>query len=42
MVSGINRNEAMLRVARSNPTVEGHQGSATDLLFPDGSFEDCR
>jgi SAM-dependent methyltransferase len=39
MVTGIDANEGMLSVARRNPQIEWHQGSATDLPFEPGSFE---
>jgi ubiquinone/menaquinone biosynthesis C-methylase UbiE len=39
MVTGIDVNEGMLSVARRNPQIEWHQGSATDLPFEPGSFE---
>jgi ubiquinone/menaquinone biosynthesis C-methylase UbiE len=38
-VTGIDINEGMLNVARSNPQVEWHQGSATELPFDAGSFD---
>jgi len=38
-VTGIDINEAMLNVARGNPQVEWHRGSATELPFDDGSFD---
>jgi ubiquinone/menaquinone biosynthesis C-methylase UbiE len=39
MVTGIDLNEGMLNVARRNPSIEWHQGSATELPFGDGSFD---
>jgi ubiquinone/menaquinone biosynthesis C-methylase UbiE len=39
MVSGIDLNEPMLKLARGNPNIEWHQGSATELPFADESFE---
>ncbi len=38
-VTGIDLNEGMLNVARSNPHVAWHQGSATELPFDAGSFD---
>jgi ubiquinone/menaquinone biosynthesis C-methylase UbiE len=38
-VSGIDLNEPMLKVARANPSIEWHQGSATELPFADASFD---
>lgn len=38
-ITGIDINEGMLSVARQNPQIEWHQGSATDLPFEPGSFE---
>jgi ubiquinone/menaquinone biosynthesis C-methylase UbiE len=38
-ITGIDINEAMLTVARRNPQIEWHQGSATELPFADGSFD---
>jgi ubiquinone/menaquinone biosynthesis C-methylase UbiE len=37
--TGIDINEGMLRVARKNPQVEWHQGSAVELPFEAGSFD---
>jgi ubiquinone/menaquinone biosynthesis C-methylase UbiE len=39
MVTGIDLNEGMLSIARRNPNIEWHQGSATELPFGDGSFD---
>ena len=33
MVTGIDLNEGMLNIARRNPAIEWHQGSATELPF---------
>jgi len=38
-IAGIDLNEGMLSVARRNPQIEWHQGSAADLPFESGSFE---
>jgi SAM-dependent methyltransferase len=38
-ITGIDINEGMLSVARRNPLIEWHQGSATELPFGDGSFD---
>jgi len=38
-ITGIDLNEGMLSVARRNPQIDWHQGSATDLPFAPGSFE---
>jgi len=38
-VTGIDINEGMLKAARSNPQVEWHQGSATELPFDADSFD---
>jgi Methyltransferase domain len=38
-ITGIDINEGMLSVARRNPQIEWHQGSATELPFADGSFD---
>ena len=38
-ITGIDVNEGMLSVARRNPQIEWHQGSATELPFADGSFD---
>lgn len=39
-VAGVDLNEGMLAVARRvRPDVEWHHGDATDLPFPDGSFD---
>jgi len=38
-ITGIDINEGMLTVARRNPQIEWHQGSATELPFADGSFD---
>ena len=38
-ITGIDVNEGMLSVARRNPQIEWHQGSATELPFVDGSFD---
>jgi SAM-dependent methyltransferase len=38
-ITGIDFNEGMLSVARRNPQIEWHQGSATALPFADGSFD---
>jgi SAM-dependent methyltransferase len=38
-ITGIDINEGMLSVARRNPQIEWHQGSATELPFEDGSFD---
>ena len=38
-MTGIDLNEGMLSVARRNPQIEWHQGSATDLPFNPSSFE---
>ena len=39
MVTGIDLNEGMLNVARRNPSVEWHQGNATELPFGENSFD---
>ena len=39
MVTGIDLNEGMLNIARRNPTIEWHQGSATELPFGESSFD---
>jgi ubiquinone/menaquinone biosynthesis C-methylase UbiE len=38
-VTGIDVNEGMLSVARRNPQIEWHQGSATDLPFEPDNFD---
>jgi ubiquinone/menaquinone biosynthesis C-methylase UbiE len=38
-IAGVDINEGMLTVARRNPQIEWHQGSATELPFADGSFD---
>src|SRR5215472_15384708 len=38
-ITGIDINEGMLSVARRNPQIEWHQGSATELPFADGIFD---
>jgi SAM-dependent methyltransferase len=38
-ITGIDVNEGMLSVARRNPQIEWHQGSATELPFADDSFD---
>lgn len=38
-VTGIDLNEGMLNVARRNPQIEWHQGSASELPFETGSFD---
>src|SRR4051794_31519110 len=38
-ITGVDLNEGMLNVARRNPQIEWHQGSATSLPFEAGSFE---
>ena len=38
-ITAIDVNEGMLSVARRNPQIEWHQGSATELPFADGSFD---
>lgn len=38
-VSGIDINEGMLKIARSNPLIDWHHGSAMELPFTDGEFD---
>ena len=38
-ITGIDVNEPMLNVARQDQTIEWHLGSASELPFPDGSFD---
>ena len=38
-ITGIDLNEGMLTVARSNPQIEWRQGSATELPFEEGEFD---
>ena len=38
-ISGIDINESMLSVAKKNTNIEWHLGSATQLPFPDASFD---
>ena len=38
-ITGVDINEGMLTVARRNPQIERHRGSATELPFADGSFD---
>src|ERR1700752_1750745 len=38
-VPGIDINDGMLSVARGNPQIDWHQGSATELPFEAGSFD---
>lgn len=39
MVTGIDLNEGMLNIARRNPAIEWHQGSASELPFGESSFD---
>ena len=38
-ITGIDLNDGMLSIARRNPQIDWHQGSATDLPFEPSSFE---
>jgi ubiquinone/menaquinone biosynthesis C-methylase UbiE len=38
-ITGVDINEGTLTVARRNPQIEWHQGSATELPFADASFD---